>query len=164
MMRAVATVGYVGLIPVAPGTFGSLVALPLAWGLHWLGGFPLVGLATVAVFALGLWATAVVTRGAADPDLGEIVIDEVAGQMIALWPLSAGLWFAGVAGHVFPWPGWAGAFLLFRLFDIWKPWPVSWADGIKTPFGVMFDDVLAGIMAAILVTVAAGISHGVMGR
>ncbi|QHQ34807.1 phosphatidylglycerophosphatase A family protein [Algicella marina] len=163
MMRAIATFAYVGLIPVAPGTFGSLAAIPVAWGLHWLGGFPLVVAATLAVFWVGLVATRAVTAGAAEHDPGSIVIDEVAGQFIALWPLSAGLWFASVAPHVFPWPGWVGAFLLFRLFDIWKPWPVSWADGMHTPLGVMLDDVIAGLMAAVCVAIAAGISHGLMG-
>ncbi len=163
MMRFIATFGFVGLIPIAPGTFGSLAALPAAYGLHYLGGFPALALATIAVFIIGTAATAAVTRGAAEHDPGSIVIDEVAGQFIALWPLSAGLWFASAAPHVFPWPGWIGAFLLFRLFDIWKPWPVSWADNMHTPFGVMLDDVIAGIMGALLLTVAAGISHGWMG-
>ncbi|MEO0914972.1 MAG: phosphatidylglycerophosphatase A, partial [Pseudomonadota bacterium] len=53
-----------------------------------------------------------------------------------------------------------GAFLLFRLFDIWKPWPVSWADGLKTPLGVMLDDIIAGLLAAIVITIAAAIAHG----
>ena len=59
-------------------------------------------------------------------------------------PLSFGLWHAGAPPALFPWPGWVGGFLLFRLFDIWKPWPVSWADRRKGPTGVMLDDVLAG--------------------
>jgi len=52
--------------------------------------------------------------------------------------------------------------LMFRLFDIWKPWPVSWADQKSTAFGVMLDDVLAGLYAAIVVSLAAAISHGVL--
>ena len=116
--------------------------------------------ATLALFALGWWATAAETRGRDDHDPGEIVIDEVVGQWIALWPLSLGLWHAGVDPAIFPYPGWIGAFLMFRLFDILKPWPVSWADRKSTAFGVMFDDVLAGLMAAIVVMVAAGIAHG----
>ena len=73
-----------------------------------------------------------------------IVIDEVVGQWIALMPLSAGLWFAGAPPQLFPWPGWVVGFLLFRLFDIWKPGPVGWADRRKGPTGVMLDDVVAG--------------------
>jgi len=162
MSRFIATFFFVGLAPVAPGTFGSLAALPVGYGLHVLGGFPLLAAATLAVFLIGWWATAAATKGAADHDPGEIVIDEVAGQWIALWPLSFGLWHAGVAPHVFPYPGWIGAFLMFRLFDIWKPWPVSWADQKSTAFGVMLDDVLAGLYAAIVVSLAAAISHGVL--
>ena len=162
MTRLIATFGYVGLFRPGPGTWGSLAALPFAWLLHWAGGFPLLLISTVAVFALGYWATKVETATGGDPDPSEIVIDEVAGQWIALFPLSAGLWFAGAAPHVFPWPGWVAGFLLFRLFDIWKPWPVSWADGLHGPMGVMLDDVLAGIMAAICVAGAAAVSHGVL--
>ncbi len=162
MTRLIATLGYVGLIRPAPGTWGSLAALPLAWLIHWAGGFPLLLIAAAAVFALGYWATKVETSAGGDPDPSEIVIDEVVGQWIALFPLSAGLWFAGAAPHVFPWPGWVAGFLLFRLFDIWKPWPVSWADGLHGPMGVMLDDVLAGIMAAICVAVAAAVSHGML--
>jgi phosphatidylglycerophosphatase A len=158
--RFIATFGFVGLIPVAPGTWGSLAALPTGYLLHRLGGFPLLALATLAAYALGTWATASETRGAPDPDPSHIVIDEVVGQWIALMPLSAGLWFAGAPPQLFPWPGWVSAFLLFRLFDIWKPGPVGWADRRKGPAGVMLDDVVAGLIAAVLVTLLAGIAHG----
>ncbi len=159
MIRAITSFGFVGLAPVAPGTFGSAAAIPVAWLLHWWGGFPVLALATVLVFALGTWAISVFTVGG-DPDPSEVVIDEVAGQWIALWPLSLGLGMADVAPHVFPWPGWIGGFILFRLFDIWKPGPIGWADRLHTPLGVMLDDVIAGIFAAIVVTAAAAISHG----
>jgi len=162
MSRLIATFGYVGLMRPAPGTWGSLAALPLAWLLHWAGGFPLLLIATVAVFAVGYWATKAETAAGGDPDPSEIVIDEVVGQWIALFPLSAGLWFAGAAPHVFPWPGWVGGFIMFRIFDIWKPWPVSWADGLHGPLGVMLDDVLAGFMAAVCVAAAAAFAHGVL--
>jgi phosphatidylglycerophosphatase A len=162
MSRFIATFFYVGLSPVAPGTMGSLAALPCAWALHWAGGFPLLLLATVFVFLIGYWATARATAGDGNPDPAEIVIDEVAGQWVALYPLSAGLWFADAAPHVFPWPGWVGALLMFRLFDIWKPWPVSWADQRHGPMGVMLDDILAGVMAAVCVAVAAAVAHGVL--
>ncbi len=61
---------------------------------------------------------------------------------------------------LFPWPGWISAFVLFRLLDIWKPGPVGWADRRKGPTGVMLDDVIAGLMAAVLVTLMAGLAHG----
>ena len=160
MTRLIATFGGVGLLRPAPGTWGSLVALPFAYGLHWLGGFPALLFATILLFLLGYWATKAELAAGTDPDPAEIVVDEVVGQWIALFPLSAGLWFAGVAPHVFPWPGWVGGFLMFRLFDIWKPGPVGWMDRRHGPAGVMLDDVVAGLFAAICVAIAAAIAHG----
>ena len=160
MTRFLATWGYVGLMPKAPGTWGSLAALPFAVLLHAVGGFPALFLATVFVFFLGWWATVQETAGAADHDPGEIVIDEVVGQWIALFPLSGGLWAMGSQIVILPWPGLVFGFLFFRLFDIFKPWPVSWADKKSTAFGVMLDDVLAGIMAALVVAILGGLAHG----
>jgi phosphatidylglycerophosphatase A len=98
-----------------------------------------------------------------DKDPSEIVIDEVVGMWIALWPLSAGLWLGGADPWVFPWPGWVGAFVMFRLFDVWKPGPVGWADRQPGTMGVMLDDVIAGALAAAVVTLAAGVAHGMLG-
>ncbi|MEL7212070.1 MAG: phosphatidylglycerophosphatase A [Pseudomonadota bacterium] len=159
MSRALATFFYVGLLRPAPGTWGSVAAIPVAYVLHGLGGFPLLAIATLGVFALGWWATAEATRDAADHDPSEIVIDEVAGQWVALWPVSFGLGMAGVDPWTFPWPGWVTAFLFFRLFDIWKPGPVGWADRRHDAFGVMMDDVIAGAMAACVVVIAAAVAH-----
>jgi phosphatidylglycerophosphatase A len=158
--RAIATFGYVGLAPVAPGTAASLVALPLAYGLHWLGGFPLLLAATTLATVLGFWASAREIVGRVDKDPEEIVIDEIAGQWIALWPLSAGLWWMGAPPHVFPWPGWVGAFILFRLLDISKPGPIGWADRQPGAAGIMLDDLLAGLIAALIVAGSAAIAHG----
>ncbi len=163
MTRAITTFFYVGLLRPAPGTWGSLAALPAAWVLHGLGGFPALAVATLLVCALGTWATAREIAKGDDPDPSEIVIDEVAGQWIALWPLSLGLWHAGAEAWVFPWPGWVAAFVLFRLFDIWKPGPVGWADRQHGALGVMLDDIIAGIMAAIVVALGAWMAHGVLG-
>lgn len=162
MTRLIATFGGVGLLRPAPGTWGSLAALPLGYGLHWLGGFPLLLLATVLLGLIGYWATAAELAGAADQDPAEIVVDEVVGQWIALFPLSAGLWLMGAPPALFPWPGWVGGFLMFRVFDIWKPGPVGWADRLRGPAGVMLDDIVAGLLAAICVAVAAAISHGLL--
>jgi len=160
--RFVASFGYVGLIPVAPGTAGAVVAVPFAWLLHWTGGPVLLIAVGALVFALGWWATRAETTGGGDPDPSWIVVDEVVGQWVALLPLSVGLWAAGAPPHVFPWPGWVGAFLLFRLFDIWKPWPVSWADRQPPPVGVMTDDVIAGAMAAAVLSLSAAVAHGAL--
>ena len=159
MSRLIATLFGTGYLRPAPGTWGSLAALPLAWALHVLGGFPLVAAATLGVFALGWWATAEMTRGAADHDPSEIVIDEVAGQWLALWPVSAGAWHVG-ADILALWPGWIVAFLGFRLFDIWKPGPVGWADRRGDALGTMLDDVFAGLIAALCVAGAAAAAHG----
>lgn len=161
--RAIATLGGIGTLPVAPGTWGALAALPLGYLLHGLGGFGLLALTTLAVCGLGWWAARAEEAATGAHDAREIVIDEVTGQWIALWPLSAGLSHAGVDPWVFLWPGWVAAFLLFRLFDIWKPGPVGWADRQPGATGVMLDDILAGIFAALGVALAAYVAHGVLG-
>ncbi len=162
MSAFITTFFYVGRLPFAPGTFGSLAALPFAYLLHRYLGFSGLALATVFVFFIGWWATSVETRGKDNHDPSEIVIDEVVGQWIALWPFSFGLWNAGIDPVIFPYPGWIAGFLLFRLFDIKKPWPVSWADNKETAMGVMLDDVLAGIMAAICLPALAFVAHRMM--
>lgn len=159
--KMIGTVLGVGYIRSAPGTWGSLVALPWGWLLHVLGGFPLLALAVVAGFAKGWWATAKITAGSDDHDPSEIVVDEVVGQWIALLPLSYAAWTRGLDMLVM-WPGWIAAFLLFRLFDIWKPWLVGWADARGDALGVMLDDVIAGIFAALGVMILAGLYHGVL--
>jgi len=128
-----------GLSPYAPGTVGSAVALipwialrELSWPIH---------LAIVVLaFVLGIWASNRVIATLRIDDPGVIVWDEFVGQWIACIPLL-------FVTHDARWI--ALAFVLFRAFDIGKPWPVSWADRrIKGGFGVMFDDVLAGVYAA----------------
>lgn len=158
MTRWIVTAGGLGLLPGAPGTWGSLGAIPLTWFLHWLGGIWAVAGVTVALFLLGYWATSVYLAGQQE-DPSEVVIDEVVGQMIALWPLSWGLTLAGTDPSVFPWPGWIGGFLMFRFFDILKPPPIRWLDR-PGALGVMMDDVAAGILAGAVMLVAAGVAHG----
>lgn len=162
MSKMIATVFGIGLIPFAPGTWGSLAAIPMAYGIHYLGGFPALLLATIVLYFVGLWATTEMTKGSDNHDPSEIVIDEVVGQWTALLAVSGGLWSAGVPSYIFPYPGWVSAFLLFRLFDIWKPWLVGWADRKTTATGVMLDDVIAGIFAALITMVFAGIYHGLL--
>lgn len=159
----VATMGGIGFLRPASGTWGSAAAIPLAWVIHATMGFPGLVILTILAFGLGWWATGVHVRATGTHDPSEVVIDEMVGQWIALWPLSAGLWHAGVDPWIFPYPGWIGAFLMFRLFDIWKPGPVGWADRREDPFGVMMDDVIAGLLAAVVVALAAAISHGALG-
>jgi phosphatidylglycerophosphatase A len=161
--RIIATVLFVGHLRPAPGTWGSLAALPLAFALMTQGGPWALVAGTVAVAAGGLWATGaeVARTGVSDP--AEIVIDEVAGMWLALWPVAFGARMAGVEPAAL-WPGWIAAFILFRLFDILKPGPVGWADRMGTPLGVMLDDLIAGGFAALGVVAIAAIAHGVMMR
>lgn len=161
--RLIATCGGIGTLRPGPGTWGTAAAIPAAWGLHGLGGFPLFALATVAVTALGWWAAGAEETATGAHDDAEIVIDEVAGLWLALWPLSAGLWHAGADPWVFPWPGWVGAFVAFRAFDILKPGPIGWADRRPGATGVMLDDLIAGAFAAVCVAAAAAVAHGVLG-
>lgn len=162
MSKLIATFFYVGYLKPAPGTWGSAAAIPLAWVLHAYFGFLGLAIGTVAVFWLGYWATARMIQGQDNQDPSEIVIDEVVGIWIALWPLSLGLTLMGQGGWAFPYPGWVGAFILFRIFDIWKPGPVGWADRKHGPMGVMLDDVIAGVMAALVVMALAAFSHLVL--
>lgn len=127
-----------GYLPRLPGTWGSLAALPVAWPIHHYWGSIGLAAAALVVFAAGIWAANVYmlrSDGAHDP--GPIVVDEVAGQWLTL--LAAGgpdllLYAAG--------------FMLFRIFDILKPWPCSLVDRkVVGGFGVMLDDVLAAVYA-----------------
>ena len=162
MMRTIATLGPIGHFRPGPGTWGSAAAILLAWAIHALGGFGLFFAATLAVTGLGWWAVSEATRGQADKDPSEIVIDEVAGQWIALWPVSLGAQMAGTDFWAL-WPGIVTAFVAFRLFDILKPGPVGWADRQEGAFGVMADDLIAGWLAAMVVAVLAVIAHLPMG-
>ncbi len=128
-----------GLSPKVPGTVGSLGALPVGYVIHvTLGGFGLLA-ASVLMFLLGWWASNEYLKRYGGDDPGQIVADEVAGQWLVLSVL-------------FPtWQSYLVAFLLFRLFDIVKPWPVSLADEkIKGGLGVMFDDMLAGLYPVLI--------------
>ena len=126
-----------GYSPVAPGTAGSLVA---AVGL-WLIPFSSVGLwaALAAVVVAGIWASHHVEAVLGRKDPGVIVIDEVAGMMVAvlLLPRTPGVLLC--------------AFLLFRFFDIWKPFPAREAEALRGGFGVMVDDLIAGVYALVLI-------------
>jgi phosphatidylglycerophosphatase A len=132
-----------GLLPVAPGSWGSLAALPLAWAIHALWGAPGLAAGAALVFLAGWWASAAVVRAGAAKDPAWIVIDEVAGQWLALLPAPLDPVAYGLA------------FLLFRLFDIWKPWPVRLADRrVGGGLGVMLDDALAAAYAALTLAAA----------
>ncbi len=131
-----------GFSPFAPGTVGSAAAL-LPW--LWLRVLPLpyYALAVAIAFAIGVWASTWVVRRSGVQDPQVVVWDEFVGVWIALIAAPAG------------WTWMLGGFALFRLFDIWKPWPVGWADEkIHGGLGVMLDDVIAGIYALIVLQLA----------
>lgn len=139
LAEMVATVGGAGRFPVASGTFGTLVTLPLCAGVVWLG--PLAhGVVFVLVTVVGIWAAERVSRAWGRKDPREVVVDESAGILLATW------WMPTV------WPWWVNltaAFFLFRLFDVWKPWPANWLDrNLPGGWGIMLDDLAAGLYAA----------------
>ena len=136
----VATCGWAGYAPVAPGTVGTLVAVPLFPALTrlWNMSPPSYLLAFALILAGAVWAAGVATRDFGEPDSKHIVIDEVAGYVVATAFLD------------FSWSAAAVAFCLFRLFDILKPFPVSWVDRhVHGGAGVVGDDVVAGIFAGV---------------
>ena len=161
MSHIIATFFYIGHLRPAPGSWGSLAAL--ISGAAVINGAGLIGLCIGIFLAclLGYWATARETAGKSDHDPSEIVIDEVAGQWIALLPLAVGATHAGASLFAL-WPGWVAAFLLFRLFDIWKPSIIGWADRRSDAIGVMLDDCFAGLFAALGVIALAGLFHGLL--
>ena len=147
-----------GLLRPAPGTWGSLAAFPAAW-LVWTAFGPYGLVAGAGLFyALGVVAVGAETAKGGDHDPSWIVIDEVVGQWIALLPVAFGAARAGV-DPLKLWPGLVAAFLLFRLFDIWKPWLVGRADARGDAAGVMLDDVWAGLFAAVGVVALAALAH-----
>ena len=133
----------IGLLPCAPGTWGSLAALPLAWVMAVNFGPLVLALAVLVVSLVGWWAASVYVIRTGTDDPGEVVIDEVAGQWLALVfvPPDPLLYLA--------------AFAAFRLFDIRKPFPVGWLDRrVGGGLGIMADDIAAGLYAMAVMGVA----------
>lgn len=135
-----------GLSPKAPGTVGSVCSLPLAWILTTYGGTWGIILGATVVFFIGWWATHIVLQDKSNgDDPGFVVIDETVGQVlsfvfVAHSPLNIYFYILG--------------FAFFRFFDILKPWPVSYFDKkVHSAFGVMADDVCAGLYAGGLLAI-----------
>jgi len=153
--RAVRAVAHVlatwfgcGRVPVAPGTAGTVGAVPLYLALAHAGGQGAVALGALVVTAVGIWASSIVARdlGVKDPQV--VVIDEVAGFLVTMLPVAAPSWRAVGIG-----------FVLFRLLDSLKPWPVRLLERLPGGWGILLDDLGAGVLgaAALAVLQAAGI-------
>ena len=141
LARALATCFGCGYAPAAPGTAGSLAALLLAIVLHiWLG-LASYWFAILAILVIwpGIWSAGVVARAAGNKDPGLVVVDEVIGQWITI---------AGAAR--LNWKSWIAAFVLFRLFDIWKPPPVRRLEALAGGTGIVADDLMAGLYGALV--------------
>jgi phosphatidylglycerophosphatase A len=131
----VATVGYCGYFPFAPGTAGSAAGLAFYALVRWTGS-PLVEAGLIlALFAAGVWAATAAERYFGGTDPGYIVIDEVVGMLITLAFVPVG------------WSGAAAGFVLFRIFDVIKPYPAGRFERMHGGLGVMADDVMAGVYA-----------------
>ena len=135
----IATAGGAGYFPIAPGTAGSLVGVVLVVGsgqlpLHRPAAIAVLAAASLALFALGVWAAGDAEEFFGRTDPGQVVVDEVVGQMVTflLFPHATWKWLVG-------------GFLLFRAFDIVKPFPARQAERIPRGWGIMLDDVVAGL-------------------
>ncbi len=127
-----------GLLPKAPGTWGSLAALPFAWAIAAAGGPVALLVAAAVALAAGIWAAGILERAAQAKDPGHVVIDEVAGQWLTLVPVAPDPLLYAIG------------FVLFRIADIFKPWPANWCDRkLAGGLGVMLDDIVAGAYAAV---------------
>lgn len=127
-----------GFSPKAPGTCGTLTAIPIAWALARLGSGPFIA-GTLVVTLLGIWAAGAFMRATGTHDDQRIVVDEVAGYLVTLLLVPKTYLTLALA------------FVLFRLFDIWKPGPIRWIDDhVQGGLGVMADDLAAGVAGALV--------------
>lgn len=134
-------------MPFAPGTWGSLAGLAIGW--LFFHALPLGAFAgLVAVSAAGVWAAGAVERSSGKKDPQEVVIDEVSGQWLAL--LASPAFLSGAAN----WKSYLAGFILFRAFDIFKPFPARQAESLPGGWGIMADDWVAGAYAAAVLWVA----------
>lgn len=136
--RTIATFFGVGYLSPAPGTWGSLAAMPLGVMVLVLLGWQALLALSIFTFFIGIWASDHYARKSGKKDPSEVVIDEVAGQWLTLVFVQTVLWQV------------VAAFLLFRLFDITKPWLIRRLEKLPGGLGIMADDMLAGLIAGCL--------------
>jgi len=140
---SIATCG-VGYLPLAPGTFGSLVGVGIFLLLAHANLLVII-VAILAITFAGIWAGSRVEQVSGRKDPGKVVVDEVAGQMIALFPLTLfARWSIGAV---------ILSFILFRFFDIVKPYPANRLQDLDGGMGIMFDDLVAGVYGAVVVAI-----------
>jgi phosphatidylglycerophosphatase A len=157
LARIIATWFYCGLVPFAPGTAGSIAAIAIAWLLNRYLGMPPLAIAGLGALlaAPGIWAAGVTAKALGKEDPQIVVVDEVVGQWITLAgaaaPAGSLNWLATGALN---WRAWLLALLLFRLFDVWKPPPVRQLEKLPGGLGIVADDAMAGVYAAMVLFVA----------
>ncbi|MDC0073482.1 phosphatidylglycerophosphatase A [Alphaproteobacteria bacterium] len=140
--KAFATFFGVGLLPFAPGTFGSLVAIPFAWVIISITNQHILFFVTIFLFILGVYSASVYSNKLKLKDPSSIVIDEVVGLCLVLSFIPKNIYLFSLA------------FIIFRFFDIFKPWPIYIADKkINGGIGIMIDDILAAIYTLLLLKI-----------
>lgn len=147
---AFASFGYVGFAPVAPGTVGAAAAVPLFLLLRWGGSAWLEIVVCAVIVVAGAWSARLTEHALGVEDPGPVVIDEVVGMLVSL------LFLPGT------WPVIVAAFVAFRVFDIVKPWPARRLEHIPGGWGVMADDVMAGVYANLAVQILLRVRPGLL--
>ncbi len=142
----VATCGYVGYVPIAPGTAGSAVALALLWAIRRAESTTVEIAALAVLTAAGIWSAGVAERHFGRIDPRAVVIDEVVGMLLTLLLLPVNLIGAGAG------------FLVFRLLDIVKPWPAGRLEALPGGVGIMADDVMAGVYGYLIMRGLIGVA------
>jgi len=149
---AISTFG-VGYLPLAPGTWGSLVAVGIFLGFTQIfRGNALVAVVVVSIVVVtfaGIWAASRTEALSNRKDPSKVVVDEVAGQLISLFPLTLFTQWTIVAVII--------SFILFRFFDIVKPYPARRLEALKGGFGIMCDDLIAGVYAAVITSIVVAV-------
>ena len=136
---AIGTVFKTGYIPIAPGTIGSIVGLLVFWLIKDSASFTVEVLVVTILFFVGVWASTIVEQVLQRQDPGVVIVDEVVGMLVALMLLPP------TTTVIFL------AFFLFRLFDIVKPYPARWCEQLSRGWGIMMDDVVAGLYVNVLI-------------
>jgi phosphatidylglycerophosphatase A len=147
---AFASFGYVGFAPVAPGTVGAAAAIPCFLLIRRAGSAWFEIAVCVVIVIAGAWSARLAEQALGVEDPGQVVIDEVVGMFVSLLFLPA------------TWPVVAAAFLAFRLFDIVKPWPAGRLERVPGGWGVMADDVMAGVYANLAVQALVWVRPGLL--